>query len=305
MPHSRWTRVIPVALLLALLTAAAEPLPAYVLQGEHILELMVKELGTADTLRVVQTVTNLQSQDPDHPVVTREIVTYGYPDRYRVDSENGTNQTLFVREGERTAVFENRVPAHTSRGRRWFYADVLLNGPRHRLADRLALAGVDVSVSSLGRHEGRVCYVVGAEYPDEAPAQLWVDQATLRPYRALLPGVSREVDESGQLDFRYLEWSQTEQAWYPRHIEVLRSGLPFLDVRAESVAIHPQPEPGFFSIAARMAEAQAFRATEEAVSEESPLLPDHREFFPGEGEAPEIMGTHPVLPGQTPPLSAP
>jgi hypothetical protein len=77
---------------------------------------------------------------------------------------------------------------------------------------------VDVSVTSLGRFEDQIAFVLGANYPDESVNQLWVDKDTLLPLRLILTGDDDTAD-SGVVEVRYLIWWKIGQTQYPSRIE--------------------------------------------------------------------------------------
>jgi outer membrane lipoprotein-sorting protein len=77
---------------------------------------------------------------------------------------------------------------------------------------------VDPFVSSLGRFEEKIAFVIGAYYPDESSNQLWVDKETLLPLRLIMRSV-HGADSSSKVEIRYLVWWQIGETRYPSKIE--------------------------------------------------------------------------------------
>ncbi|MFZ7128716.1 MAG: hypothetical protein ACOWWM_21385 [Desulfobacterales bacterium] len=261
-------RACGLALILCLLLWSGGPSSAlgYVPQGEHILDLAVRDLGAAKVLRVQQKATEfaqLQGQ-----VVKPQTLTFGFPDRIRLDEGSGGEARTLIREAGRSAVFVGDAFISSDAATEDLYADIPGARRRDTLADALRRLGADVSVSSMGLHEGRVCYVVGAVYPDPEPVQLWVDHLTLRPYRLLLPGAG-SGSSSSTIEFRYQGWTRTDALWYPHRISIWRGDFLWKEILAESIEVDPAVEESFFSIARKMAEAQAFRPPAPAAEETS------------------------------------
>jgi len=94
---------------------------------------------------------------------------------------------------------------------------------RTDLAQRLLDLGVDVSISSLGRFEGQLAYVLGAQYPDETGSQIWFDKETFLPIRWIISGEDPS-GESDTLEIRYLIWWKIGTSRYPSRIEFYQNG---------------------------------------------------------------------------------
>ncbi|UCD82388.1 MAG: hypothetical protein JSW26_13465 [Desulfobacterales bacterium] len=231
------------------------PIHAYVLQGRHVLDLMIQELGVAETLFVSQrlifyrmaasadTSTSATGEAPQttpgtgdnaFPAATdpktnqkdllsetielEESLRYVFSRAFRSDarSQNSERIYIFSRGRTLTIIDGNIVPDAANRFD--LYKDILLFRSREELADRLLELGVDVSISSLGRFEDKIAFVIGADYPDESVNQLWVDKDTLLPLRLIIKGVNGTAD-SGTAEVRYLTWWSIGETRYPSKIE--------------------------------------------------------------------------------------
>ena len=237
---------IIMAALLAVsgLFAAAE---AYVLTGPHILELMVQRLGQADRLQVSQ---RLILHDPSLSRPSGEIqetVRYLYPDTFRSDIATETAQRiyLFTRGKALTVIDGAATPGKTV----WFdrYKDLLLYRSRVLLANELTQNGIDVSISSLGRFEDKIAFVVGDLYPAVTKSQVWIEKDTFRPIRMILKGLPAHPD-IGAFEFRYRNWRQFDGIDYPTAIEFFQDELLVRSLRVESVTVDPAFSQDLFDI---------------------------------------------------------
>ncbi|UCF92364.1 MAG: hypothetical protein JSW39_29545 [Desulfobacterales bacterium] len=258
------------------------PAQAHVLQGPHILELMTARLGQAKSLYVSQKVLFYQMgpmedvpgldeknpfartvaperttaairsaaarDDPRGKEVRRESLRYLFPGAFRSDlnSKNGERIHVSV-DGESLTVVDGSI-VPTAPTRFDLYKDLLLLRSRKILVERLSLLGVDVSVSSLGRFEGHVVFVVGAIYPDESVPQLWIDKNTLQPIRWIITGRNQETS-SEPFEIRYFEWRPMGNIWYPRRIEFIQGDQLVRELQSEKYELNPTLATELFDIA--------------------------------------------------------
>jgi hypothetical protein len=220
---------------------------AYVFTGEHLLFLVAEALGDGNTLTVNQALT-LYSQQPDEmETVFSEKLQYLLGQGFRSELENETIHRIHVRtpaaamtviDGKTVARAENFSDS---------YGDMLLYRKRIPLTVRLRQAGVDVDLTSFGRLEEQVVYIIGAQYPDESRPQLWVDKETFRPVRWIVRG--RQVEMSAvELEFRYSQWRQFDKLWYPMQIQHWQKGELVRTMTAGSVIPNRALEAALFDI---------------------------------------------------------
>jgi hypothetical protein len=235
------------------------PIQAYVLQGPHILDLMIENLGKAKSLFVDQKVIfyrtgvaddpellspdseSIQSSDiVDTPVdshltqnnmaadldldtaqETLELegsLRYIFSQAFRSDARSNDSERIFIFANGKTLTLidGNSVPGAANRFD--LYKDLLFYHSREELVERLLQLGVDVSISSLGRFEEKIAFVIGAQYPDESVSQIWIDRDTFLPLRWIIKGVD-PAGKSDSLEIRYLVWWKTGKTPYPSRIE--------------------------------------------------------------------------------------
>jgi hypothetical protein len=228
---------------------------AYVLQGLHLIDLMIEQLGEEQSLFVSQqlvfyrsvypteieseeTVEESQSLDfteTDLPAEQKielddqgqveetmelaEILRFDLSaSQFRSDTQSTDSERIHVVSHGRsiTIVDGNIVPPAANRFD--LYKDIFLYRTREGLAEKLLDLGVDVSVSSLGRFEGDIFFVIGAIYPDESVSQIWIDRDTFLPSRWIIRSTSSRA-WTDVLEIRYLTWWKSGPSRYPSRIE--------------------------------------------------------------------------------------
>ena len=226
-------------LLLAglLLSFSAVPATAYILRGPHIIDLMVRQLGSADTLQVSQRASYYGDAFEKGVVEARETVRYVFPHMFRSDSVSKHAERIRVQaRGKRLTIVDGRVAA----GREYpfdTYKDLLLYRSKSLLSKRLSHLGVDTRASSFERFEDRIVLVLGTESPDETVRQVWADKETFMPVRWLLPG----KDDQGRgfmREVRYLDWRRVNSVWYPMHMQFIENGRLLREIRVERMKVN-------------------------------------------------------------------
>ena len=222
-PANHWlVRAVWSALVVVVGLMAASLVYGYVLQGPHVLELMVDALSGANTLQVDQTVTINEPDLTQTPLTVEETLRYAFPDRFRSDIRFGATQRIFVsNKGKLLTVVDGKWQADRS-SRFDGYKDLLLLHSRSMMHKALLAQGVDVGITSLGRFENRIVYVIGARYPDMSESQIWVDKERFVPLRWINVD---PVDATVRTIFDYREWRQLKwrkgrTMWYPRQIDI-------------------------------------------------------------------------------------
>jgi hypothetical protein len=239
-------------LLIAVLIVGATPASSYVLQGRHVLDLMIERLGPASSLFVSEklivyrlpadaaedeisaTPATGESTAINPAVVVPEFsspestepealemdgtLRYIFSRAFRSDIRSSDSERIRVAVGGRTlTVIDGRIVSDAP-NRFDSFKEVLLHRTRARLGDSLLGLGVDISISSLGRFDDRVAFVLGAYYPDDDANQLWVDKDSLLPMRLILRDTGI-AGSSQKAEIRYLTWWKIGETQYPSRIE--------------------------------------------------------------------------------------
>jgi hypothetical protein len=220
---------------------------AYVLLGPHILELMRKELGTAERLFVSQKLILYQDYLEQGAIVLDEKLRYIFPDTFRSDiySENAERIHVFSKGRTVTVIDGKIISDHGTELDH--YKDIILYNSRELLEDRLPKFGLDIYTSSLGRFQGRLAYIVGAQYPDESVPQLWIDKNTFKPFRWIMFGGTSE-GRADLLEFRFFEWRQVDKIWYPLRIEFYQGENLVRMIQVDEIKVNPHFPDKLFDI---------------------------------------------------------
>jgi hypothetical protein len=223
------------------------PSGAYVLPGLQLLELMTQEMGKADTIAVSQRLVLMNDRASATGGTFRQMLSYRYPRSFRLESHSENIHRIYLAVDSETMTIDGnqRVPEHEDNSNR--YSDLLFYRSRDLLAERLRLAGVNVMVSSLGRFEGKPCYVLGAQYPDLSSPQIWIEKDTFLPLRWIVPESFRG-STAKPIEFRYLDWQKKEKIWYPLHIQIMEGKVPLREVYVEGLQVNPPLDNSLFDI---------------------------------------------------------
>jgi hypothetical protein len=141
-----------------------------------------------------------------------ESLKYVFSEAFRSDIVSESNQRVFVSNQGQTITVIDGV--------------LLLFRSREVLSERLSNLGIDMSVSSLGRFDGRLALVVGAEFPDQTVPQVWIDKETFQPLGMIVFGAKSPYSTpTGFLEIRYSNWQQIGKISYPMQIEFIQDGV--------------------------------------------------------------------------------
>jgi len=229
---------------------------AYVLQGPHILDLMIEKYGTAHSLLVSQSIHFYGDENQKIQVQLNEILGYVFPEFFRADITSEITHRIHIQAQDRTFILIDGQIESDVEARFDLYKDILLIRSRKLLADRLSRFGVDVTVSSLGRFEKRLAYVVGATYPNETVPQIWVDKQTFLPFRWI---VTRSVGEkqNNALEVRYLKWQKWSNTYYPMQITFYQGGNLIREINVQDVRVDPTFDDTYFDISYQKSQYQS------------------------------------------------
>ncbi len=245
----RCCNLIVIIFCLSVFVAVPSAPHAYVLKGPHILDIMTKRLGRAKSLLVIQ---KLMMPDHDDPSVkttvqVRETLRCLFPTTYRSDIVSDDFKRIRVLSEGRalTVIDEKVVEGYEDRYDR--YQDLLLFRSRLLLQNKLPLAGVDITISSVGRFQDKLAYVIGAQYPNETVPQIWVNKETFRPFRWI---IADKADDGAKdrLEVRYLEWREVDGIWYPMRIELFRNHTLFRQILVQDIQVNPTLPQKLFDI---------------------------------------------------------
>ena len=184
---------------------------------------MTQKLGKAKGLLVSQKLVLYDDTQQKIEDELTETLRYIFPETFRSDilSENVKRIHILSKGNVLTVIDEKTV--NDSKNRYNHYKDLLLFRSRALLQSRLSSLGVDISISSLGRFEDKISYVIGAQYPNESVSQIWIDRDTFLPTRWIIRGNGQNFN-SDILEVRYLAWWKSGPVRYPSRVEFYQDG---------------------------------------------------------------------------------
>jgi outer membrane lipoprotein-sorting protein len=226
----------------------APPSHAYVLHGYHLLDLMRREMGTARSLEVIQKLTIQESALPTEAIAVQETVSYRFPVAFRSEFASAVGEHIQIfSNGRALTVVDGHIVSDTE-SEFDHYKDIFLFNTRELLIKCLSQLGVAADVSSVGRFQGRIAYVLGAQYPDETVPQLWLDKETFRPMRWLLkPASAGNLSEA--LEVRYGDWRKVSSIWYPERIEFYLGDRLLRRMQVQRTRVNPKFSKRLFDVA--------------------------------------------------------
>jgi len=179
-----------------------------------------------------------------------ESLKYLFSEAFRSDIVSESNQRLFVSNQDQTITVIDGVISDVGASQFDVYKDLLLYRSKDILLERLSNLGIDISVSSLGRFDGRLALVVGAEFPDQTVPQVWIDKETFHPLGIIIFGAKSPYStQTGFLEIRYSNWQQIGKISYPMQIEFIQDGQTVRAIEVEDYQINPIFPKDVFDIA--------------------------------------------------------
>ena len=230
---------------------------SYVLKSSHIIDLMVRSMGNVKRIDITQTLLLYPKNHTQRATELTETVKYDFPSAFRSDITSADIQRIHLAShGEVCTMLDGKIVASDSQlpnNEFDIYKDILLLRSGTLLQKHLDSLGVDTAISSIGRFQNRIFYVVGAQYPDAQPMQLWVDRETLRPARWIIPGKHEARSESAY-EIRYLEWRRFGQNsktgfWHPMRIRFFLNDRLTREIVVKGLKTDPVFAKTFFDIA--------------------------------------------------------
>ncbi|WP_155323255.1 hypothetical protein [Desulfosarcina ovata] len=252
------------AVLSVVLTVAVAPSPAraYVLDSTQIFEHTAEAMGAIATLRCHQKLL-IYPQTPDTPpTIVEETAIYVMPLRFRSDvASTRIRRTHLVYAGSSLTVIDGRTVVGESPFDR--YQGILRSRTRSQLMQSARQLGIETGISSLGRVEQRVVFVVGADYPDESVSQLAIDKKTFFPLRLLL------VVPGSRMEIYYRNWQPVQKSWFPYQITFHTNGHLDREIRVTELEANPPVAADLMDLEALKASAAFYDSAPQGQDQEA------------------------------------
>ena len=250
----RRAAVSSVALAVALFCIVWSPAASgYVLEGPHVLELAAEAMGRLPALEIQQKLL-IYPETPDaFPTVLDETAWLVAPRRFRSDIVSDRIKRTHLEVGDQSlTVIDGRIAV--TRDTFDLYQQLLRNRNRRELMTTLNTLGVETSVSSLGRIEDRVVFVIGARYPDESVSQLAVDKESFLPVRLLLAG--KQIDGTDhKVEIHYRNWQKIQDGLFPEQVHFYVDAILKRELRVVQIRANPKMAENLMDLEALKASA--------------------------------------------------
>lgn len=280
-----------------LLAAGVDAAFGYVIEASKIIELTAQQLGRAAALKVEQRLTTYVLDQQTRQVPARESVSYQFPNIFRLDLTADKLRRSILAYNDRTLAVVNDQIDPRAESELDLYHYLLLHRSGSEISRVLNDYGIDTTISSLGKFEKKIAFVIGAQYPDENYSQLWIDKESLLPMRWILVSISpisdqpRPVDpdlnesediepdqpEPDQpepepvlehLEFRFSLWRKFDRLQYPMRVDILHDGVLLREVRVDDVQVNPALDKSLLNIDQQKARFPQSQKYQEALPEE-------------------------------------
>ena len=248
-PKNRLVKRAAAFLLLVLtgLSLGGAPAAGYVLDGRHVLDLMLDHMDLPNQMRIAQRLTVFEGASEFGAMGFPQTVCYKMPGNYYAEIKTDELHRIYSASGEDSLTIVNGQIVSTNIEAIHHYRDLFCYYSRRVLSDHLAYLGLNVSKSSYGRWEKHIAYVIGAQYPDESKPQLWVDKESFLPIRWVYQ-VENAAAGLPRIEFRYKDWRQTNGSWYPRTIELIQDGQLRRRMDVAGIETNPVFKSAIFNI---------------------------------------------------------
>ncbi len=214
---------------------------AYVLETPKILELMIDRYGVAKRLLVIQKHIFYGGYNYLGKVELDETLRYEFPTKFRSDiSSQSMDKSIIISSGRLLTIVDEKV---IEQPESVFdrYKDIILYRSNKGLQAHLEKLGIDISVSSLDRFEGRICFVIGVKSYDESVSYLLIDKQTFMPLRMFIGG-------SAFVDIRYTQWQQFKTIWYPTEIKIYQDEVLTRRIVVDEIFVDSEFHESYFDI---------------------------------------------------------
>lgn len=258
---------ISAAAALVIFLCLSVPAAGYVQPAPFIAGLMLRHLDLPKNMLVTQEL-RIYTEPEERPEALEQKIYYRLPGDFRSETTAGQLERIHVSTLESSVTV---VDGKLVRGRRpWYncYKDLFVFASRKNLVDHLSGLGIDMRVSSLGRLDKNLVFVLGAGYPNERRRQLWVDKESFLPLRWIVMPAEK-AGEPTTCEIRYLEWRKAADSWYPGKIEFYEKGEKIRDMKVKGIKVDSSLPGELFDVGALRSSASRVsgRETEESGGE--------------------------------------
>ncbi|TYT74334.1 hypothetical protein [Desulfobotulus mexicanus] len=189
-------------------------LQAFIPEGPHMLDLMVRSMGNTGKVRLDTLIALPASEKEGEVSRVEDVFLFNLPHAFRSETKDGRRVRIATGEGRFLLVLDGVIVRETPGMEDFFYLPLLLRD-RHMLISLLMESGLDMERTGLIRYGGRICYRLGS--PDGT--RILIDKDNLYPV-ALKLVQGTEGGRKREVTFRYLDWQRFDGAAWPLRIEI-------------------------------------------------------------------------------------
>lgn len=187
---------------------------AFVPEGPHLLDLMVRAMGWSEGVRM-EVLVEIPGEDfGEKPSRVAETLFFKLPGAFRSETQDGRRLRLGTVSGDFLLILNGKNAGHPPGLEDLFYLPLLVRD-RHALISLLEKQGMDLRKTGLMRYGGRICYRLGAM----EGSHLLIDKETLYPLAMVL---LRQEDGRllREIVFHYRDWRVFSGAAWPMRMDV-------------------------------------------------------------------------------------
>jgi hypothetical protein len=217
-------KVIPILQVVAGCIGLVSHAFAYIPPAEQVFSLMPHQKHRDMHVLVLTLETTCYGDEwPERAMTFTETVCYRYPDRFLSKVNVPSGEKMYLVQGGASLITIDQKIISEKGSPMDAYKDLFLYRSPASLIDHLSKMGINTDTVSFGRLENKIAYVIGAVYPDESYAQVWVEKDTFRPLRLFFP----RSDTSEKIDIRYDHYfSIGKGMWYPGRVTFYKGDQP-------------------------------------------------------------------------------
>ena len=244
----------PVLLLIVVLTISLSYYTqafAFIPEASEIIKLSVEKIVEPVGLRVVQNrkIYNEQTEQEEEGEIEPSFIEiseklwFSYPGKFRSEAIAGSHDMICVEsKGQFIKIIDEFIESK-EKSLTDLYTDILLFRQPGSLTKKLKASGVDITLSSLKRHDGKIYFVVGVP-PDEnnLSSSLWVEK------NSDFPGRYTIKKDGLFVDIFYKDWQRVSKTWYPMKVIIFLDGTLFSEIDAEKFELEADFKKNLFNV---------------------------------------------------------
>jgi|GEM_PF-5067928 len=236
-------QAISLALVLFLPVSAL----GYIPSAHFIIRMMLQRNQAIQDVTVEQTTAIFDDKSGYEGLQVREVLYLKFPDRYRLDTTlpNETKTTI-CSQGKMLTIVGNEVISHAPDEKITFKA-FIINHSVDEVIQLLRSRNVNIERMGLGRFNGKIAYIIGANETETELPQLWIDKDRFLPLRFIAK--EKKKESVTKVEVRYLNYRRIHGKFqYPSTVEFYNDNILTLRYQIEKVVVNNLVPDKLFNI---------------------------------------------------------